>query len=167
LKTPSTLLEDKSGRKIARISALPGPEVSKKAKRKRFISARTKAPLHSSCEIPILTVLAKSPTLGLRTKIVLNNVESKWFKELSTIDLGAVYPHSRRKVVDTIIKYSRKTLVEKGQILPADGENHGIWKATTIGIDRTMKAEIKWIPKYVRVFSMIEAEEEKSLNEIL
>jgi len=30
-----------------------------------------------------------------------------------------------------------------------------------------MKAEGKWIPKYTRVFSMIEAEEEKPLNETL
>jgi len=168
LKTPSVLLEGGIGRKTGQRSALPRFEVStKKARRKRYISARTKAPIHNSCEIPILSVLAKSPSLGLRTKMVLKEVESKWFRDLTTTDLGAVYPQSRRKVVDTIIKFSRKTLVGKGQIHPADGENFGIWKATQAGIDRAMKAEGKWIPKYTRVFSMIEAEEEKPLNETL
>jgi len=168
LKTPSALLEEEAGRKTGRRSASPQLELSpRKTQRKRYVSTWTKAPAHSSCEIPILSVLAKSPNLGLRTKIVLKELESKWFKELTTTDLGAVYPQSRRKVVETIIKFSRKTLVEKGQIHPATGGKFGIWKVTQAGIDRTMKAGGGWIPKYARIFSMIEAEEEKPLNQIL
>jgi len=131
-----------------------------KARKKRSISTTTRAPTHSSCEIPILNVLTKSPILGVRTDLVLKEVESKWFKELTTTDLGAVYPESRRKVVDTIIKFSRKNLVEKGQIHPAGVEYFGIWKATQAGIGRAMKEGGNWIPKYVKLLSMIEEEEE-------
>jgi hypothetical protein len=166
LKTPSVLLDGETERKTEQRTALPQLELSpRKTRRKRYVSTWTKAPTHSSCEIPILGVLAKSPNFGLRTKIVLKEVESKWFKELTATDLTAVYPQSRRKIVDTIIKFSRKTLVEKGHIYPVVGGNFGIWKATQGGIDRAMKSEGKWMPKYARIFSMIEAEEEKPLNE--
>jgi len=160
LKTPTVLLNDEIG-KNGQGSTLRPLEVStKKDRRKRYISTRTKAPLHSSCEIPILSVLAKSPSIGLRTRIVLKEVEGKWFKELTTIDLSAVYPNSKRKVVETIIKFAKKNLAGKGEIHPTSGENFGIWKATAVGLERAMKAEGKWIPKYVRVSSMIEAGEE-------
>jgi len=165
LKSPSVLLESEAGRKTGQRSASSQLELSpRKTQRKRYVLTWTKAPIHGSCEIPILSVLAKSPNLGLPTKIVLKEVESKWFEELTTTDLGAVYPQSRRKVVDTIIKFSRKNLVEKGQIHPASGGKFGIWIATQAGIDRAVKAGGSWIPKYARIFSMIETEEEKPLN---
>jgi len=162
MKTPTILVEGETTEKKEQRSELSQVGLpSRKNKRKRYISGRTKVPSHKSCEIPILSVLSKSPTLGLRTRIVLKDVESKWFKELTATDLGAVYPQSRRKVVDTIVKFSRKTLVEKGQIHPANGENFGIWKATRAGIDRAMKEGGLWMPKYARIFSMVETEEEE------
>ena len=128
-------------------------------RKKTFVSTKTKAPSRSSSEVPILCVLAKSPTLGLETKVVLKEVESKWFKELTTTDLKAIYPESRKKIVDTIIKFSRKNLVEKGQIHPASEENFGTWKATASGIDRALKEQGSWMPKYVDILSMLEDED--------
>jgi len=152
--------EGEVARKTRQRSPIQGKIYSMKARKKRFISTTTRAPKHSSCEIPILSVLTKSPILGVRTDVVLKEVEAKWFKELTTSDLGAVYPESRRKVVDTIIKFSRKNLVEKGQIHPAGEENFGIWNVTQAGIDRAMKESGNWIPKYVKILSMIEADDE-------
>jgi len=167
LKTPPVLLEGETRRKVGQRLALPSPVTTKKARRERYISTRTRAPVHSSCEIPILSVLLKSPSLELPTKVVVKEVVGKWLRELTSTDLGAVYPQSKRKVVETIIKYSRKNLVGKGEIYPAGVENLGIWKATKAGMDRVANEEDKWAPKYVRVFSMIEDEEEKPLIEIL
>ncbi|MFI5421812.1 MAG: hypothetical protein ACHQ1H_12655, partial [Nitrososphaerales archaeon] len=77
--------------------------------------------------------------LGLQTNVVLKEVASKWFKELSLEDLMAVYPESKKKIVETIIKFSRKNLVVKGEIHPVSEENFGTWKATSKGIERTLK----------------------------
>jgi hypothetical protein len=128
-------------------------------RKKIFASTKTRAPARSSSEVPILCVLAKSPTLGQRTKVVLKEVESKWFKELTVADLKAVYPESRKKIVETIIKFSRKNLVAKGQIHPLSEENFGTWRATPKGIERALKEGGNWVPKYVDVHSLIEGEE--------
>jgi len=109
LKTSIIPVANEIGRKSKQRVELSQVVLSSiKSLRKRYISSRTKAPTHGSCEIPILCVLEKSPTAGLRTSIALKEIESKWFKELTTVDLSAVYPVSRRKIVDTIIKYSKK-----------------------------------------------------------
>ncbi|MDA4129206.1 MAG: hypothetical protein OK457_00395 [Thaumarchaeota archaeon] len=130
-------------------------------KKKTFVSAKTRAPVRSNPEIPILCVLAKSPTLGQHTKVVLKVVESKWFKELTETDLKAVYPESKKKIVETIIKFSRKNLVVKGEIHPLGEETFGTWRATPKGIERALKEGGGWVPKYVDVDSMIVAEEDE------
>ena len=66
---------------------------------KKFESVITRAPARGSPEIPILCVLAKSPS-GRRTKDVLRELRSTWFKELDQTDLDAVYPESKKGVVD-------------------------------------------------------------------
>jgi hypothetical protein len=90
---------------------------------------------------------------------VLKEVESKWFKELTVADLKAVYPESRKKIVETIIKFSRKNLFAKGQIHPLREENFGTWKATSKGIERALNEGGDWVPKYVDVHSLVKAEE--------
>ena len=113
--------------------------------------------MHSNCEIPILCTIATSIS-GLRTKLVLEEVENKWFKELTPIDISAIYPKSRRKIVDSTIKYSKKTLVGKGQIYPANEGNLGIWKPTQAGIDRATKEGGAWTARYTMKSSLIEDE---------
>jgi len=83
------------------------------------------------------------------TRTVLQEVKSaKWFK-LSDDDLKARYPKSRRKIVDSVIKYGRKNLVLKGQILPVgEGVAIGTWKATRIGLTRYSLEGQEWKPRY-------------------
>src|ERR1700730_17595858 len=134
---------------------------SRKRKKRILVSVKTRAPARSSPEIPILCVLAKSPTLGQHTKVVLKEVENKWFKELTDIDLKAVYPESKKKIVETIIKFSRKNLVVKGEIHPLREKNFGTWRATSKGIERALKEGGSWVAKYVEVHSMIEAGDDR------
>ncbi|HXQ92931.1 MAG TPA: hypothetical protein VN739_07970 [Nitrososphaerales archaeon] len=108
-----------------------------------------RAPTSSACEIPILSVLFKEQLTGVPTKTVLQEVMSeKWFK-LSDDDLKARYPKSRRKIVSSVIKFSRKNLVIKGQILPVGEEVPiGTWKATRIGLARYAMECKEWTRKY-------------------
>jgi hypothetical protein len=97
--------------------------------------------------------------LGLQTNVVLMEVASTWFKELTETDLKAVYRESKKRIVETIIKFSRKNLVDKEEIHPVSEENFGTWKATSKGIERALKEGGSWLPKYVEVHSMIEAKD--------
>jgi len=99
---------------------------------------------------------------GMPTRIVLQEVRSeKWFK-LTDDDLKARYPKSRRKIVDSVIKYARKNLVLKGQILPV-GENVpiGTWRATRIGLARYAVEWKEWKPRYSTHDAIIIEEEKK------
>ena len=100
---------------------------------KNLVSAVTRSPARSSPEIPILCVLSESHLSGVRTKFVLEEVKSKWYRELTATDLRAVYSESKKNVVETVIKFSRKNLVEKGQLYPATEDSIGIWKPTVTG----------------------------------
>lgn len=123
---------------------------------RNFVSATTRSPARSSPEIPILCVLSESHLSGVRTKFVLEEVKSKWYRELTATDLRAVYSESKKNVVETVIKFSRKNLVEKGQLYPATEDSIGIWKPTVTGIARAQKEAGNWEPKYVEIQSMIE-----------
>ena len=147
-------------RKTRRTASRLQDALSYKRKKKIFVSTKTRAPARSNPEIPILCILAKSPTLGQQTRVVLKEVESEWFRELTETDLKAVYPESKKKIVETIIKFSRKNLVVKGEIHPASEENFGTWRATQKGIERALKEQRSWTTKYVDVHSMIEIEED-------
>jgi len=111
------------------------------------ITARS--PTSSVCEIPILSLLFRAQEAGMSTRTVLQEVRSaKWFK-LSDDDLKARYPKSRRKIVDSVIKYGRKNLVLKGQILPVgEGVPTGTWKATPRGLTRYTMEGQGWKPRY-------------------
>jgi len=109
---------------------------------------KARAPTSSACEIPILSVLFRAQEAGMPTRTVLQEVRSaKWFK-LTDDDLKARYPKSRRKIVDSVIKYGRKNLVLKGQILPVESVAIGTWKATRIGLARYAMEWKEWKPRY-------------------
>jgi hypothetical protein len=127
-------------------------------RKKEFIPVTTKAPTRTNSEIPILCALAKASD-GRKTKDVLREVKRNWFKELHRDDLDAVYPESKKRVVDTIIKFSRKHLVEKGEIHPPTQEDPvGRWRATKKGIERALKEREGWKATYVEVSAVIEVE---------
>jgi hypothetical protein len=135
-------------------------ESAKKRHRKILLPARTRAPARSSPEIPILAILARAPKNGMRAKQVINEVE-KWFPELCSLDTSAVYPTSKKGIVDTIARYGRMHLVERGQLYPPSEENPaGTWKITSLGIERVFKEQEGWRPRYVDVDSLIEDEGE-------
>jgi len=125
---------------------------SPKIKQTRPIKVITRimarAPTSSACEIPILSVLFKEQEVGVPTKTVLQEVRSaKWF-ELSDDDLKARYPKSRRKIIDSVIKYARKNLVLKGAILPVGDVPIGTWKATGPGLGWFAMKKYEWRPRY-------------------
>jgi hypothetical protein len=160
LKIQNEIQEEiKSGRKDKRSASSPqaSSNTGTRRKKRNFVPSKTRAPARSNPEIPILSVLSKSSLLGLQTKVVLKEVASKWFKELSLEDLMAVYPESKKKIVETIIKFSRKNLIGRGEIHPVSEENFGTWRATSKGIERALEEGGSWVPKYVEVNSMIEA----------
>jgi len=112
----------------------PKPVKHRQTMRPRKISrVRTKAPAASNPELPILLTLSKCPTEGVRARDVLQEVRSaKWFGMLNNDDRRARYPESRKKIVDTVIKFAKKNLVIKGEMYPVgEGTPVGIWRITT------------------------------------
>jgi|SRR5579872_2447117 len=137
----------------------------RKRKPKIFHSAVVKIPTRGAPELPILATLAKSPS-GLKTKYVLHQVKTEWFKELGETDLSGVYEESKKGIVDTVIKYARKHLIQKGELYAPSEENPiGTWRATPKGIRRAQSELEGWSPAYVQVSAMIKVEMEDSPNE--
>jgi len=90
------------------------------------------------------------------TAAVLREVREKWYPALDAEDLSAIYPESRKKVVDTVVKFARKHLVAKGQVYAPSEENPvGTWHATSKGIERAFTEREGWLPRYVEVHSLI------------
>src|SRR5580700_1052668 len=79
-------------------------------KRKKILCVRTKSPAASSSEFPILCILSKSPDLSMRARDVLREA-LRWFPDLTKEDKNARYPGSRKKIVPSVIKWSKKNLV--------------------------------------------------------
>jgi hypothetical protein len=101
--------------------------------------------------------------MGVPTAAVLREVKEKWFPELDVEDVNAVYPESKKKIVDTIIKFSRKHLVEKSLVYAPSEENPvGTWRATSLGLERAFKEQEGWLPRYVEVHSLVEGEAEEA-----
>jgi len=84
------------------------------------------------------------------TKTVLQELKSaQWFGKLSDDDRSALYAKSRRRVVDSVIKFSRKNLVIRNEIYPVgQGMPTGTWKATKKGLERFAKEKEGWIARY-------------------
>lgn len=69
--------------------------------------------------------------------------------ELSDDDRSALFTKSRRRVVDSVIKFSRKNLVIRGEMYPVGpGIPAGTWKATEKGLHRFAKEKDGWTPRY-------------------
>ncbi|HXQ92796.1 MAG TPA: hypothetical protein VN739_07295 [Nitrososphaerales archaeon] len=95
-------------------------------------------------------VLSKAPDMGVQTWVVLQEVrDAKWFGKLDNDDRAALYSRSKRKITDSVIKWSKKNLVAKGEIFPAgEGCEVGVWKATPIGLNRVKEEIGSWSPSY-------------------
>jgi hypothetical protein len=113
-------------------------------------SVLARTPSRNSSQVPILVVLARSPTGEMRTKEVLEQLKNgHWFEELSERDLGAVYEKSHKNLFDSIAKFSRKDLVIKKQLYSIGPEcEMGVWKITRSGIERAQKEGPGWRPTY-------------------
>ena len=87
-------------------------------------------------------------------------MKTVWFKELSETDLSGVYEESKKGIVDTVIKYACKHLIQKGELYAPSEENPiGTWRATPKGMKRAQSEEEGWTPTYVQVSAMIEVED--------
>jgi len=120
-------------------------------KSKRIITrVKSKAPTASSCEIPILSILFREQINGVRTRQVLEEVRSaKWFGKLNDDDRKARYPESKKKIVDSVIKFAKKNLVIKGHVFPPGNDSPlGTWKITREGSGRFEMDGNSWSPKY-------------------
>jgi len=110
-----------------------------------------------------LRVLSRAPDSGVGTNEVLQEVRSaKWFSELNDKDREARYPASGKKIVDSVIKFSRKNLGMKGGIYPAgEGTPIGIWRITPRGMDMAAIREVCWKPRYSTHDAVIIEEKKK------
>ena len=102
-----------------------GNESQKLLKRRRtkrikiITRVNSRAPVCSACELPILSLLSKTPETGLQARIVLQVVSQEWFNDLNENDQKARYQLSKKKIVQTVIKFARKNLVIKGEVFPS------------------------------------------------
>jgi len=121
-------------------------------KKRKSIERRVVAmlPARSSAEIPILLLLASSPSGEMTTKSVLHELrKGKWFGKLRAEDKEVVYEKSRKNALDTILKFSKKSLVIKKQVFPVGSASEvGVWKITESGIDRVRKEGASWRATY-------------------
>ncbi|MFI5421378.1 MAG: hypothetical protein ACHQ1H_10470 [Nitrososphaerales archaeon] len=108
---------------------------SKKKKRKETVSIRATSPASAACEIPILSTLSRNPEEGVRAKTVVEEVASAlWFPKLTEDDRRARYVRSHKKIVSTIIRWSRENLVLRGEVYAPGSEcTEGFWRATPKG----------------------------------
>ncbi len=95
------------------------------------------------------------------TRSVIQEVRNgKWFK-LSYDDLRGRYPGSKKKIVDSVVKFARKNLVMKGEVFPVgEGNPIGIWKITAKGADMAQIRSAFWKPRYSTHDALV-IEEEK------
>ena len=106
-----------------------------------------RGPAWRNSEIPILEVLLESPDGACRTKDALRKVKKRY--NFSERDLAGRYAISQQRVIDTIIKFGRKNLVEKREVYPSGGNCLvGVWKITPKGAERVLRERASWTPKY-------------------
>jgi hypothetical protein len=116
--------------------------------RKRILCVRSRSPAASASETPILCVLAKSPGHSMRARDVLREV-ARWFPELTEEDKTARYPGSKKKIVPSVIKWSKKNLVLRGEIFPPRVASEvGAWELTEKGLQRAKEGAGVWRATY-------------------
>jgi hypothetical protein len=130
---------------------------------KIIIAVRATSPSATSPEIPILRILDKNPKNGVRTRSVLREVSSGvWYPKLNDDDRRARYPASKKKIVESIIKFAKKNLVLKGEVHPVNKDQPlGIWRITQTGQARSAMEWHDWSPRYATHEDAILIEEEK------
>jgi hypothetical protein len=121
---------------------------SKKRTVARSVIARL--PSRNAAEVPTLLILSGAPSGAMPTKAVLHELRcGKWFSELKPEDKEVVYEKSRKNVLDTILKFSKKALVVKKQVFPVrEASEVGVWKITESGIERARKEGADWRATY-------------------
>ncbi len=118
---------------------------------KIIVKVRATSPAATSPEIPILRVLAKNSQNGVRTRDALREVSGGvWYPKLNDDDRRARYSASRKKIVDSVIKFAKKNLVLKGEIYAVDEDQPAvIWRITRKGLLRSAMEGNNWSPRYV------------------
>ncbi len=104
----------------------------------------------------------------MRTSDVLRELRgSTWYGEaLKSQDFRGVYPHSRKSIFDTTIKFARKDLILKRQLFPIGGEcQQGWWKLAPLGRDRAIRDGQSWTPKFTTRAALIEIAEAEVVEE--
>ncbi len=87
----------------------------------------------------------------------------KYYPKLSSEDLEARYQNSGKKVTDSIIKFAKKHLVLKGEIQPIGLDcEMGKWKITPLGLERTLKEDGVWTPKYSEYLAYVPIDDDEA-----
>jgi hypothetical protein len=147
------------GRKRSRFTTRGESRKEKKPESKEYVFGGAKYPSQKSAEVAILAILGRSSSRssGVRTSQVLKELKENFFKELSSSDLKALYPISRKNVVDSALKFAKKNLVQKGDVLPPGSSGYpvGVWRICEKGISRLEKEMEGWEPKYVVRYGLL------------
>lgn len=140
---------DRGRTDAAQVNVVHKKQAPREGQRKEYAIGTARCIAGGNAEIPILRLLSKSPQ-GVRTSIVLKEIRAPaWYPMLSETDLSARYPSSKKNCVDTVIKYSKKSLLEKGEVCAPDQVAHaGIWRITEKGLVRLQKDGGRWEPRY-------------------
>lgn len=73
----------------------------------------------------------------------------KWFPELTEEDKNARYPESKKKIVPSVVKWSKKNLILRGEIFPPRVANEpGVWELTQKGLARAKNEAAGWNARY-------------------
>jgi hypothetical protein len=121
---------------------------------------KVRGPARRNPEIPILCVLSKSPKLGLKCRFVREELKRKFYPALTLKDLEARYQKSGKKIIDSIIKFAKKHLVLRGEVYALGTLcNRGTWKITPLGLERMLKDESSWFPKYSEYLGYVPVDE--------
>ena len=127
---------------------------------------RIRGPSRRNPEIPILCVLSKSPKLGVECRFVREELKRKFYPVLSSEDLEARYQKSDKKIVDSVIKFAKKHLVLRSEVYAVDrGYKRGIWRITPIGLERMLKEESAWVPKFSEYLGYVPTTEDDGVEE--
>ena len=90
----------------------------------------------------------------------------KFYPALSFEDLEARYQKSGKKIVDSVIKFAKKHLVLRSEVYAVDrGCKRGIWRITPIGLERMLKEESDWIPKFSEYLGYVPTTEDDGVEE--
>ena len=140
---------------------------AKKQKRTQALTlVKVQGPARRNPEIPILCVLSKSPKLGVECRFVREELKRKYYPALSFEALEARYQKSGKKIVDSVIKFAKKHLVLRGEAYEVGRTcKRGTWRITPIGLERMLKEENAWVPKFSEYLGYVPTTEDDGVEE--